>query len=358
MNNPKGRPAAAGANAEAAVVPSQSPGGAAAPKSLSAYVAKFRELGLLAFIVLLSVGVQLRNPSFLSWENINDIATNTAILSILAVGMMLVIVTRGIDLSIGATLALSGMIAALTVKQYPGMSPLVALLIGIGIGIVCGAVLGFLVSKVNILPIIATLGMMNVYRGLTYEASGGKWVSAHQMPDSFKSIATGKILGINNLIVIAIVIYVAAYYFVSHTRTGRRVYAVGSNPESAEISGIRSGRILWLVYTAMGGLAGLAGVLWVSKFASAQGDTASGYELSVIAACVLGGVSIAGGTGKISGIVLGSVLLGILNNALPMINVSPFWQNWIQGMIILVAVVINALVKRGIDRSNLMRRRI
>ena len=331
---------------------------AASKKSLSANIAKFRELGLLAFILILAVGVQIRNSSFLTWENINDIATNTAILSILAVGMMLVIITRGIDLSIGATLALAGMTAALTVKEYPDLNPLVAVLLGIGVGVVCGAVLGFLVSKINILPIIATLGMMNVFRGLTYEMSGGKWVSAHQMPESFKAIATGKVLGLNNLILIAIVIYIVAYYFVNHTRTGRQIYAVGSNPDSAEVSGIKSGRILWLVYTVMGGLSGLAGVLWVAKFASAQGDTASGYELSVIAACVLGGVSIAGGSGKISGIVLGSVLLGILNNALPMINVSPFWQNFIQGMIILVAVLINAMVKRGIDRNNLMRRRI
>jgi rhamnose transport system permease protein len=326
--------------------------------SVSSYIAKFRELGLLAFIVILAVGVQVRNPSFLSWENINDIATNTAILSILAVGMMLVIITRGIDLSIGATLALSGMVSALTVSQYPDLHPLLAIAIGVGVGIVCGIVIGFLVSWINILPIIATLGMMNVFRGLTFETSGGKWVSAHQMPESFKSIATGSLFGINNLIMIAIVIFIIAYYFVSHTRTGRRIYAVGSNPDSATISGIRTGRILWLVYTIMGGLAGLAGVLWVSKFASAQGDTASGYELSVIAACVLGGVSIAGGVGKISGILLGSVLLGILNNALPMINVSPFWQNFIQGSIILIAVLVNALVKRGIDRNNLMRRKI
>lgn len=272
--------------------------------------------------------------------------------------MMLVIITRGIDLSIGATLALSGMVSALTVKNVPGIHPLIAVAIGVGIGLLCGMIIGMLVSWWRILPIIATLGMMNVFRGLTFEASGGKWISAHQMPASFKGIATGSVLGINNLILIAIVVYIIAACFVSHTRTGRRIYAVGSNPDSAEVSGIRSGRILWLVYTIMGGLSGLAGVLWVSKFASAQGDTASGYELSVIAACVLGGVSIAGGVGKISGIILGSILLGILNNALPMINVSPFWQMFIQGAIILVAVLINAMVKRGIDRTNLMRRKL
>ncbi|MCQ6559453.1 ABC transporter permease [Paenibacillus mendelii] len=326
--------------------------------SFSASIAKFRELGLLVFIILLSVGVQLRNPSFLTWENINDMATNTAILSILAVGMMFVIITRGIDLSIGATLALSGMIAALTVGEFPGMNPILAILLGMGVGLVCGIVLGFLVAKIGILPIIATLGMMNVFRGLTYVAGGGKWVSAHQMPASFKDMATGSILGINNLIFIALIIYVIAYYFANHTRTGRQIYAVGSNPESAKISGINTDKILWLVYAIMGGLSGLAGVLWVAKFASAQGDTASGYELSVIAACVLGGVSIAGGSGKISGIILGSVLLGIMNNALPLINVSPFWQNGIQGAIILIAVLVNAIVKRGVDRNNLMRRKI
>ncbi len=321
-------------------------------------VARFREFGMLGFIVLLSVLVQIRNPSYLTPENLNDMITNTAILSILAVGMMLVIVTRGIDLSIGATLALSGMISALTVGAFPGLSPVFAILLGTMIGVVCGGILGILVSRIGILPIIATLGMMNVFRGLTFLVSGGKWVSAYQMPKSFKAIATSSLFGINTLIVIAVVIYIIFYYFINHTRTGRQIYAVGSNPESAKISGINSTKILFLVYTIMGALAGLAGVLWVSKFASAQGDTAMGYELNVIAACVLGGVNIAGGSGKISGIIMGSLLLGILNNALPLINVSPFWQQAIQGVIILVAVIVNAFVKRSVDRNNLMRRKI
>jgi rhamnose transport system permease protein len=272
--------------------------------------------------------------------------------------MMLVIVTRGIDLSIGATLALSGMISAEFVSAHPGTTPIAIILLGTLIGLVCGSILGFLVSKVSILPIIASLGLMNAYRGLTFIFSGGKWVSANQMPVSFKHIATGKLLGINTLIFIAIVIYIIFYYFINHTRTGRQIYAVGSNPESAKVSGINNERILWLVYTIMGGLAGLSGVLWVSKFASAQGDTATGYELSVIAACVLGGVSIAGGVGKISGILLGTILLGILDNALPLINVSPFWQQAIEGLIILLAVIVNVFVKRGVDRNNLMRRKI
>lgn len=324
----------------------------------SVNVAKFRELGLLGFILLLSVLVQLRNPSFLTLENINDMLTNTAILSILSIGMMLVIVTRGIDLSIGATLALSGMISALTVKANAELHPLLAILLGTFIGLLCGSLIGIIISKTKVAPIIATLGMMNVFRGLTFMISGGKWVSAYQMSTGFKGIATSRILGINTLIFIAIIIYVIFYYFINHTRTGRQIYAVGSNPESAKISGINNDKILWMVYSMMGALAGLAGVLWVSKFASAQGDTAMGYELNVIAACILGGVNIAGGSGKVSGIVLGALLLGILNNALPLINVSPFWQTAIQGCIILFAVITNALVKRGVDRNNLMRRKL
>lgn len=324
----------------------------------SSYAARFRELGLLFFIVLLCMIIQLRNPSFLTWDNIQDLVNNTAILSILSVGMMMVIITRGIDLSVGAILALSGMISAMTVSEYPGTPPMLALLLGTVIGIVCGSIIGFLVSKMDLLPIIATLGMMNVYRGMTYLISDGSWVSAHQMSEAFKKLGTGTWLGISYLVWFAVLVYVIAYYFITHTRTGRQIYAVGSNPEAARISGIQMNRILWLVYAIMGGLSGMAGVLWVAKFASAQGDTATGYELSVIAACVVGGVSIAGGVGKLSGVLLGAILLGIINNALPLINVSPFWQMGIQGTIILAAVLINAVIKRGVDRTHLMRRNI
>jgi rhamnose transport system permease protein len=327
-------------------------------KSKGPGIAKFRELGLLGFIVIISVIVQFRNPSFLTMENLNDLIKNTAILGILSVGMMLVIITRGIDLSIGATLALSGMVTALTVSSNPNLNPFVAIMLGTLVGIACGAIVGFLISKTAILPIIGTLGMMNVYRGLTYIVSRSKWVSANQMPVSFKGIATSRILGINTLIFIAIIIFIIFFYFINHTRTGRMIYAVGSNPESAKISGINNQKILFMVYTIMGALAGLAGVLWVSKFASAQGDTASGYEMSVIASCVLGGVNAAGGSGKISGIILGSLLFGLLNNALPLINVSAFWQQAIQGAVILTAVIINAVVKRNVERNNLMRRKI
>jgi rhamnose transport system permease protein len=322
------------------------------------FTENLRELGLLIFIILLGLLIQLRNPAFLSLSNITSLLTNTSILGILAVGMMLVLITRGIDLSIGAIIAFSGMVSALTVARFPEMPPLLCLAEGMAIGTIIGMLNGILVARFNVLPIIATLGMMNIVRGMTYVVSGGKWVSSYQMSTGFKAIATGKIFGINSLIVTAVYVYVIAGNFVNHTRTGRQIYAVGSNPEAAEVSGLPKRTLVFLAYAIMGGLAGLAGVLWVAKFASAQGDTAAGYELQVIATCILGGVSIAGGVGKLSGLILGTILFGLLNNALPLINVSPFWQMGIQGITIMAAVIANVMVKRNTDRLALRRRLI
>jgi rhamnose transport system permease protein len=178
------------------------------------------------------------------------------------------------------------------------------------------------------------------------------------MSPAFKDMTTGRFLGINNLIVIAVIIYIVFYCFISHTRTGRRIYAVGSNPEAAELIGLPKKRLIALVYILMGALAGLAGVLWVSKFASAQGDTAAGYEMSVIASCVLGGVSVSGGRGKVSGLIIGVMLFGMLANALPLINVSPFWQQAIQGFVILTAIITNVIIKRNNDKTSLRARAI
>jgi rhamnose transport system permease protein len=318
----------------------------------------FRELGLLICIIMLCAVFEARNPSFLTLGNIRDLLANTAILGILSVGMLLVMVAGGIDLSIGATIALAGMSSALTVAAVPTIHPLLSILEGMVVGLGVGSVVGLLVARFNILPIIATLGMMNVVRGITYIVSKGAWVSAYQMSEGFKDISRGTTLGANNLVVMAVATYATAWYFLSHTRTGRRLYAVGSNPEAADVSGIPRRKLVWLSYAAMGLLAGLAGVLWVSKFASAQGDTAVGYEMSVIAACVLGGASITGGSGKIPGVIFGTILLGMLNNALPLIDVSPFWQQLIQGAVILAAIVMNVVVKRSSERRALRQRAI
>ena len=316
----------------------------------------FREVGLVFFIVALAIVVQVRTSEFFTPRNLSNLFTDAAILGIVSVGMMLVLLTGGIDLSIGAVIAFCGMVSGLTAKNFPGIHPALLVIEGSLLGAVVGSITGTLIARFSILPIIASLGMMNVMRGMTYVVGGGAWVSAYQMPDSFKKMATNRLLGINNLIIIAIVVYVIFYYFINYTKTGRRIYAVGSNREAADIIGLPSRRIVTLVYVLQGMLAGLGGVLWVAKFASAQGDTALGYELNPIAACVLGGIAVSGGRGSVPGLLLGVVLFGILANALPLINVSPFWQQAIQGFVILAAIITNVMIKRNHDRSNLRKR--
>lgn len=317
-----------------------------------------RELGLILFILVASVFIQTQNSSFLTMVNLTDMLTNTSILAILAVGMMMVLITGGIDLSVGAVVALSGMSSAVFIRDFPNIPVIVAVLVGLFVGLFSGLVLGLLIAKGRILPIIASLGMMNVYRGLTYIVGDNQWVRAFQMTDAFKEIATGSFLGINHLIWAAFIVLAVFYYILNFTRSGRRMYAVGSNEEATAITGISKERTLILVYMLNGLLAGLAGVLWVSKFASAQGDTASGYELNVIAACVLGGVSVNGGVGKISGLITGALLFGILNNALPLLNASTFWEDAIQGVVIVAAIVMNVLMKRRSDAAALKRREL
>ncbi|NCA99976.1 MAG: ABC transporter permease [Clostridia bacterium] len=317
-----------------------------------------REIGMILFILLLSLLIQLRNAQYLTSENLNDLMVNAAIMGTLAVGMMMVIITGGIDLSIGATLALSGMSAALYVRGNAAASPVLAVLIGIGIGLLAGLINGLLVGYGEVLPLIATLGMMNVYRGLTYIIANGAWVSAHQMNDGFKALAFTRFLGINSLVWVAILTFGIGAFFLGWTRVGRMIYAVGSNPEAARVTGVNVPAIRTLVYAIMGTITGLSGVLWVSKYASAQGDTAIGYEMNVIAACVLGGVSISGGSGKVFGVILGTVLLGILKNALPLLKISPFWQDALYGLIILFAILMNTIFKRMVDKNNLQRRHI
>ncbi|MCR4431542.1 MAG: ABC transporter permease [Tepidanaerobacteraceae bacterium] len=317
---------------------------------LNLKISKFKGIGLVFFILLLSIIIGLRNPNYLTVGNIRDMLLDTTILAIMALGMMLVIVTRGIDLSVASVLALSGMLVGLFVEKYQWAPASVTIFIGLAIGSFCGAITGFIVAKGKVMPIIATLGMMNVYRGLTFVISGGRWVNAHQMPESFKQMTRTSIFGIDFLIFIAILVYIVFYYFIYYTRTGRQIYAVGSNPEAAHITGINIDYILQLVYTLMGSLSGLAGVLWVSRYASAQSDTAMGLEMSVIAACVLGGVKITGGSGEVYGVLLGSILIGIINNALPLVRISPFWKLALQGVIILVAVIINAIIQKKVER--------
>ena len=305
---------------------------------------RFRELGIVAFILLLSALVSLRSPAFLSLENFRDILLNIAILVIVALGQMMVIITRGIDLSVGSIIGLTAMMVAFTMVLFPGLPLSLALLLGVALGAALGAFNGLIITAGGVPPIIATLGTMSIYRGMIFFYSEGSWVNAFEMPESFRQLAKAAPLGLPNLILFAIVVVLVVYAFLNHTRPGRDIYAVGSNPDAARFAGIRTERVIFTVYVLSGLLAGLAGVLWASRFEAAQTNTALGFQLQTVAAPVVGGVNIFGGSGGVAGVVLGAFLLGIIENALTLVRISPFWQLAAQGLLILLAVVFDAAV--------------
>ena len=315
-----------------------------------------REFNLFIFILFIIFGVSLRTPSFLYVNNFVDILNDTAILSMVAIGQLMIIVTGGIDLSVGSSVALSGMSVALLNQYHPGIPIFMIILISIAIGLLLGSINGLLVSQVKIPPIITTLGTMSIYRGLVFVLCKGTWVSAHEMTEVFREFPRRSFLGISSLIYLSILIVILFLIFLNLTRTGREIYGVGGNKTASQYVGINLKKIQYIVFTLGGGITGLAGFLWVARYAAAQSETATGFELQTIAACVIGGVSIMGGSGTIIGVVLGAFFMGIVYNALTMINVSPFWQMAIQGFIILFAIIINTVMDKR-NQQQMLRKR-
>ena len=303
-----------------------------------------REVQLAGAIVLLIAGIAWRFPAFIAPQNLANVFNDTAPLIILALGQMVVILTKCIDLSVAATLALCGMVAAL----LNGMGVPLPLIIAaaIGLGAVLGAINGGLVWKLQIPPIVVTLGTMTIYRGIIFLISDGKWINAHEMTDGFKSLPRIVFLGLPVMGWIAFAMIAVFAVLLVLTPLGRSFFAVGGNPHAAVYTGLNVGRTQFWAFVISGALAGLVGYLWAARYAVAYVDIAGGFELDVVAACVIGGISIAGGIGSVGGAVLGALFLGVVKNALPVIGISPFWQLAISGTAILLAVAFNARQSR------------
>jgi rhamnose transport system permease protein len=312
---------------------------------------RVREAGISIFILILVAAVTLRAPSFLTFKNFNEILLNISILAIVALAQTIVILTKGIDLSVSSIIGLVAMMVAFVVKQIPDMSLLLVVVLGMALGAVLGMFNSIIIAYGNVPPIIATLGTLSVYRGLVFYYSQGTWINSFELPKAFKLLSKGTPLGLPNMVIIAILVAVVVYYFLKHTRTGRDIFAVGSNPDAAQFAGIRKQRIIFLVYVISGLLSGLAAVLWASRFESAQTNTALGFELQTVAAAVVGGVSISGGVGTVPGVLLGALLLGIIQNALTLIRISPFWQLAAQGLLILIAVISDKWILTRFERT-------
>lgn len=322
-------------------------------KSVLKKITGSREALLAVILILLFAIVTAISPSFLTPKSIMDMLKNNAVTMVMSLGMLCVMLVGGIDISIMSTLALSGMAIGMLLKYDHISHTFVAFVIALAIGAVCGLVVGLVISRAGVPPIIATMGFMYVYRAMGYLISnGGEWASAAAL-GSFKDFATTKILGMSCVIWVIIVCYVIFFFFMKWTRTGRKIYAVGSNANAAEVSGINVKNIKLMVYVIMGILSGLGGALQVSVYASAMPDMQQGGEMDVIAACVIGGVSMSGGRGTVLGALLGSLILATIAKALPLVGFDALWQNTIKGVLILVVVVANVVLQRVADRSAL-----
>ena len=315
-----------------------------------AHLLKSRDALLLAVLIGLVLLVETRFSGFAAPGNLASIFNDTSILIILALGQMAVILTKCIDLSVAANLALTGMAVAMINAAAPGVPVAALIAVAVALGVVMGAFNGILVWKLDIPPIVVTLGTMTIYRGLIFVFSGGIWVNAHEMSAAFTAIPRASFAGLSVLSWIALAIIAGFIVLVGRTPLGRAFYAVGGNPHAAVYTGISVGHTRFMAFVISGGLAGLCGYLWVSRYAVAYVDVAGGFELEVVAACVVGGISIAGGIGTVGGAVLGALFLGVVKNALPVAGISPFWQLAISGAAILIAVSFNARAERSRGR--------
>ena len=294
---------------------------------------KARETWLALAILALLVLISFRAPGFSRPDNLASIFNDTSILIILALGQMVVILTRSIDLSIAANVALSGMVIALVNQAYPGVPVPLLIVAAPLLGLAFGAINGFLVWKLDIPAIVVTLGTLTIYRGTTFLIAGGQWVNADEMTPDFIAITRAMFLGLPVLSWAAILTAVAFFVVMTRSPIGRAIYAIGVNPTAAVYAGIDVGRTKFIAFCISGLVAGLCG-----------------YELQVIAACVIGGVSIAGGVGTVGSAVLGAIFLGVIGRALPVVDISPFWQMAISGAAIIVAVALNARAERKTGR--------
>jgi rhamnose transport system permease protein len=319
-------------------------------------IAAFREGGTLVLLILVVLFAVLREPRFLEAKTINSILLWMPLLAVVGMGQMLVIVTRGIDVSVGSIVGFAGIAAGMLFRDNPGMNLFVGTLAGIGVGLLLGAINGAAIAWARVPPIIATLGTLSAYRGLVFILSGGKQIDSNHIPEGLTRLSIdGPIrfgeITIPWILVIALLIAAATSWFVKRTRTGRDIFALGSHPEAARLRGIPVSRTTFLVYAVTGALAGLAGVLYASRYGFVNPATAGqGMELSVIAAVVIGGTKVTGGSGTVLGVLLGCLLLGTINVALAVLGIAATWQLLVYGAVILIALMVEMGLQRAVRR--------
>ena len=304
-----------------------------------------QEYGIFLAFLLLAVVLSFSNQYFLTAGNISNVLLQTSINGVLAIGMTFVILTRGIDLSVGSVVALTGIVSAsfATTSATAGIigapyPPYVALAVGLLVGVACGAVVGLIVSRFAVPAFVATLGMLSAARGLTLIYGGGKPVPA--LTPDFRWIGTGSV-SIPMPVILLALVFIVAWWVLNRTRFGRYIYAVGGNPHAAITSGINVSKLRFLVYVISGGLSGLAGMILAARTGSALPQAGIAYELDAIAAVVIGGTSLSGGVGRITGTLIGALIIGVMNNGLDLMGIQSYYQQVLKGALIVGAVMLD-----------------
>lgn len=302
-----------------------------------------RELGILLALALLVALTAATNPRFVSAQSVKDLLLGATLLAILAVGQAIVVITRNVDLSVGSILGLSAFATGSLFVAAPGMPVVVAFVLAIALGAACGVVNGGLIAAARVPALVVTLGTLYVFRGIDYTWATGRQINAADMPAGFLRLGTATVLGIPVLALFAVAVLVVAGFVLRSYRSGRELYAIGSSPEAARLAGLPVGRRVFAAFVASGALAGLAGVLYAARFGTLDANAGIGIELNVVAAVVVGGVAIFGGSGSVYGAAIGAALLTTIGSALPVLGISPFWQRAAVGALILAAI--------GLDRA-------
>lgn len=315
-----------------------------------------RNFGLLVGFAVLLIVAAFITPSMYSLTSIMNMLRNNAVYALLAVGMMMVIITGGIDLSVASTLSLAGVICSSLMNSHQNIPGFVWVILGIAVGVLCGAFNGFIVGYLKMVPMIATLGTMYIFRGLAFLCSGGNWWFPHQFTENYVTFASGQFLGIYNILWFVLVIFVLAGIFLGYSSYGRRIYAIGTNRESAKVAGIKEARVTFMAFTICGALAGLSGMLYTANYSICYYGMGEGYEMQAIAICILGGVSITGGRGKIDGVIIGFLMMSVITYFISLLPGLSVWQDAIQGAIIIIAVAINLFTLRSSEKRILKER--
>jgi rhamnose transport system permease protein len=320
-------------------------------RRLTEWVFRVRELGIVVALGLLILVTAILEPRFVEAESLRNLALNASIFVVLAVGQTLVLVTRNVDLSVGSVLGLSAYLAGDLLSRADALPIIVVFALGMLLGAACGLVNGVLVTWGRVPALVVTLGTLYIFRGIAFLWTDGRQVNAETLPDSFLNLGADSVAGIPILVIIALVVTLVVGQWLRDFRAGRELYAIGSNPEGARLAGVRSDRRVLTAFVLAGALAGLGGVLFTARFGTVDATAGAGYELTVIAAAVVGGVAIFGGTGSVYGAALGALLLGTITSSLIVLRVEAFWQQAAIGALLLLAIAFDRLVGLRVDAA-------